>query len=57
MTRGVSLRPVEDRALAALAVEDGHLNRSRVVQRLIQAEMRRRFGKNWERQYEAEGAA
>lgn len=51
VTRGISLRPVQDLAVMTIAIEDGHLNRSRVFQELIDDEMVRRHGPDWIRRF------
>ncbi len=49
--RGLSLQPEHERAIRSIAVEQGHGNVSRIVQDLIEAEMRSRIGKDWRGQF------
>lgn len=44
---GISLSPVEIQGLTELAIREGHLSRSRVVQRLVNNEASLVLGKDW----------
>lgn len=57
VSRGLSMRPVHYIALGWLAVRSGHLSRSRSIQELIDREMERRLGKDWESRITSEEAA
>lgn len=54
IARGISMRPVQYRVLGDLAVAEGHLSRSKVVQRLIDNEATAKLGDDWESRYETE---
>lgn len=43
----VSLRPDQYRAMRRMAREDLHGNASRIVQDLLDEELRRRYGRDW----------
>ncbi len=45
--RGLSLQPEHESAVRYLATEQGHGNVSRIIQDLIESEMRERIGRDW----------
>jgi hypothetical protein len=45
--QSVSLRRDQLAALKKVVVEDGHANLSRVIQDLVEVELRRRYGRDW----------
>jgi len=49
---GVAFSAVQYQGLTELAVKEGHLSRSKIVKRLVDAELNRQFGRNWEDRFD-----
>ena len=53
----VSMEPEYVRALDMMAAEEGERKRSPIVRRLIEREMRKKFGPDWKREVACQHAA
>ncbi len=49
---GVSLTAAQHQGLTELAIREGHLSRSRVVKRLVDAELEHVFGDDWQDRFD-----
>lgn len=49
---GIALTAVQHQGLTELAIQEGHLSRSRVVKRLIETELAAKFGQEWEDRFD-----
>lgn len=49
--QSVSLRRDQLAALKRVVVEEGHANLSRVIQQLVETELRSRYGRDWAREF------
>lgn len=48
--RSISFSPRQLKGLRYAAQDDGHTNVSRLIQDLVEAELRRRYGRDWARE-------
>ncbi len=51
--KSISFPPHQHRALAYAARDDGHGNISRLIQDLVEADLRSRYGRDWVKVIEA----